>query len=219
VALAIFDLDNTLLAGDSDHMWGTFLCEHGIVDAAYYQQENDRFYDDYVEGTLDIYEFLRFALKPLRDNDLEQLKELRAKFMQERIEPIILAAGEALIDKHRHAGDTLLIITATNAFVTTPIAERLGIEHLLATEPEMVDGRYTGELEGIPCYQEGKVRRLRQWLWQHNANLKGSIFYSDSHNDIPLLETAEKAVAVDPDDALREYAAKQQWPIISLRGS
>lgn len=217
MALAIFDLDNTLLSGDSDHMWGTFLCEHGIVDAAYYQRENDRFYDDYVEGTLDIYEFLRFALKPLSENNLEGLLQLREQFMQEKIEPIILPAGLELIDKHRQAGDTLIIITATNTFVTAPIAERLGIEHLLGTEPEMVDGRYTGEVAGIPSYREGKIKRLNQWLWEYNADLKGSIFYSDSHNDIPLLETVEKAVAVDPDDALRDYATKNQWPIISLR--
>lgn len=218
MALAIFDLDNTLLAGDSDHMWGTFLCEQGVVDADYYKQQNDRFYDDYVEGSLDIYEFLQFALKPLSDNDLEQLKTLRARFMRERIESIILPAGEALIEKHRQAGDTLLIITATNAFVTAPIAKRLGIEHLLATEPEMVDGRYTGKVDGIPSYQEGKIKRLNQWLFEHGTSLKGSVFYSDSHNDIPLLETVEQPVAVDPDDALRVYATKREWPIISLRG-
>lgn len=217
MALAIFDLDNTLLAGDSDHMWGSFLCEHGIVDAAYYQRENDRFYDDYLEGTLDIYEFLRFALKPLSENNLEGLLKLREQFMQEKIESIILPAGLELIEKHRQAGDTLIIITATNTFVTAPIAQRLGIEHLLGTEPEMVDGRYTGEVAGIPSYREGKIKRLNQWLWEYNADLKGSIFYSDSHNDIPLLETVDKAVAVDPDDALRDYATKNRWPIISLR--
>ena len=218
LALAIFDLDNTLLAGDSDHMWGEYLVEQGLVDAEHYRQENDRFYRNYQEGTLDIHEYLRFALKPLRDHDLETLHRLREQFLQEKIESIILPAGQELIEKHRADGDTLLIITATNAFITAPIAEQLGIDHLLATDPEMLDGRYTGQVEGIPTYREGKLRRLNQWLWEYGANLKGSTFYSDSHNDIPLLETVENPVAVDPDDHLRDYASRHGWSIISLRG-
>ncbi len=218
MALAIFDLDNTLLAGDSDHMWGTFLAELGVVDAVSYQQENDRYYQAYQEGRLDILEYLRFALKPLSEHEPEQLYQWRDEFLRERIEPIILPAGLALINKHRDAGDTPVIITATNAFITAPIAERLGIEHLIATEPAMENGRYTGEVEGIPCYREGKVTRINEWLFEHDTDLCNSSFYSDSHNDIPLLETVDHPVAVDPDQELTQYAHDRGWPIISLRG-
>lgn len=217
MVLAIFDLDNTLLSGDSDHLWGTFLAEQGVVDAEFYRRENDRFYQAYLEGHLDIFEFLRFSLKPLSEHDPARLREMHKQFMREKIEPIILPAGRALIQKHRDAGDTLMIITATNAFVTAPIAEHLGVTHLLATEPEMVDGRYTGEVAGIPSYREGKIQRLNQWLQGREVDLKGSIFYSDSHNDIPLLEKVDHPIAVDPDDTLQEYATQRNWPIISLR--
>jgi HAD superfamily hydrolase (TIGR01490 family) len=217
LVLAIFDLDNTLLSGDSDHLWGTFLVEQGLVDAEFYQRENDRYYQNYLDGNLDIFEFLRFSLKPLSEYEPARLRALHQQFMQEKIEPIILPAGQDLIQKHREAGDTLIIITATNAFVTAPIAERLGVENLLATEPEMVDGRYTGAVAGIPSYREGKIQRLNQWVEAHGIDLKGSTFYSDSHNDIPLLEQVERPVAVDPDDTLREHAIQRSWPIISLR--
>jgi HAD superfamily hydrolase (TIGR01490 family) len=217
LALAIFDLDNTLLSGDSDYLWGVFLAEQGVVDATYYERENERFYREYREGTLDIFEFLRFSLRPLRDNDPVRMEKLRERFLAEKIDPIILPAGRALIEQHRAAGDTLLIITATNAFVTAPIARRLGVEHLIATEPEMLEGYYTGEISGVPSYREGKVKRLDEWLRQHDQGLAGSSFYSDSHNDIPLLEEVEHPVAVDPDEPLAAYAAARGWPIISLR--
>ncbi len=217
MALAIFDLDNTLLAGDSDHLWGNFLVENNLVDGEYYARENDRFYREYDEGTLDIFEFLRFSLKPLSSNKLTLLHELRERFLIEKIDPIILEAGRDLIKKHSNSGDTTMIITATNSFVTAPIAQRLGIENLIATEPEMIDGRYTGNVAGEPSYQQGKVKRLQGWLQEHNQTLDGSSFYSDSHNDIPLLEQVEKPVAVDPDEALAKHAATQGWPIISLR--
>ncbi|MES9882427.1 MAG: HAD family hydrolase, partial [Sedimenticola sp.] len=183
--LAIFDLDNTLLAGDSDYLWGIFLAEQGVVDEEHYARENERFYQEYKDGELDILEFLRFSLKPLKENPQDRLFTLRDEFMRIKIEPIILNAAKALVEKHRRAGDTLMIITATNAFVTRPIADALGMDHLLATEPEIVDGRYTGEVAGIPCFQHGKVERLEQWLKQQGADLQGSHFYSDSHNDIP----------------------------------
>ncbi|MES9901211.1 MAG: HAD family hydrolase [Sedimenticola sp.] len=215
--LAIFDLDNTLLAGDSDYLWGVFLAEQGVVDGDHYERENERFYREYKEGVLDIYEFLRFSLTPLKENPLERLHALRAEFMRLKIEPIILPRAKALVEKHRDAGDTLMIITATNAFVTRPIADVLGIEHLLATDPEMVDGCYTGEVAGTPCFQQGKVERLEQWLQQQGASLEGSHFYSDSHNDIPLLQQVERAVAVDPDEKLLAMAKQRQWPVISLR--
>ena len=217
MALAIFDLDNTLLDGDSDYLWGVFLSEKGIVDRDYYEQENQRFYDDYKAGRLDIYAFLRFSLRPLKENSLEALLAWREEFMRDCIEPIILPAGRALIEKHRNAGDTLLIVTATNAFVTAPIAERLGVEHLIATDPEMVDGRYTGEVAGEPSFKEGKVIRLHRWLGAHSQDLSGSSFYSDSHNDIPLLEKVENPVAVNPDEQLAARAEVSGWPVISLK--
>ncbi len=217
MSLAIFDLDNTLLGGDSDYLWGQFLVERGIVDGDLYKQENDRFYREYAEGTLDIFEFLRFALRPLRDNDPARLEQLREEYLAEKIDPIILPASRELIQRHREAGDILMIITATNAFVTAPIAERLGIEHLIATNPEQIDGRYTGEVAGEPSYREGKVNRLNSWLQKHGETLDGSSFYSDSHNDIPLLERVCRPVAVDPDDLLSAHATAQGWPIISLR--
>lgn len=219
MALAIFDLDNTLLEGDSDYLWGMFLVENNLVDGDYYARENERFYREYDEGTLDIFEFLQFSLKPLSDNAPELLNELRERFIQEKIEPIILQAGRDLIAKHEKSGDIMLIITATNSFVTTPIAEILGIEHLIATEPEMIDGRYTGKVAGEPSYREGKVNRLTTWLKQHNQTMRGSSFYSDSHNDIPLLELVDHPVAVDPDQTLSQHATANGWPIISLRES
>ncbi len=217
MSLAIFDLDNTLLAGDSDYLWGVFLAEQGVVDGAYYERENERFYREYREGRLDIFEFLRFSLKPLRENDPSRLRRLREQFLEEKIDPIILPAARDLIARHRSAGDTLLIITATNAFVTAPIAERFGIENLIATDPEVVDGRYTGEVAGEPSYREGKVVRLNHWLQSRGETLQGSSFYSDSHNDIPLLEQVDHPIAVDPDEQLAAHASAQGWPIISLR--
>ena len=215
--LAIFDLDNTLLDGDSDYLWGVFLSAKGIVDRDYYERENQKFYDDYKAGTLDIYAFLRFSLRPLKDNSLASLEAWREEFLRQCIDPIILPAGRALIEKHRAAGDTLLIITATNAFVTTPIAARLGVENLIATDPEMVDGRYTGEVAGEPSYKEGKVTRLNRWLQAHGQDMAGSSFYSDSHNDIPLLERVAYPTAVDPDPQLLSRAQDSGWPIISLK--
>jgi HAD superfamily hydrolase (TIGR01490 family) len=217
MALAIFDLDNTLLAGDSDHLWGQFLAARGLVDADYYVRENERFYHDYQQGTLDIHAFLRFALRPLRDHPRARLEALRAEFMRERIEPIMLPAGCALIARHRQAGDTLLIITATNAFVTLPIAAAFGVPHLIATDPEERDGAYTGEVAGIPAFREGKVRRLEAWLEERGRDLAGSSFYSDSHNDLPLLLKVDRPAAVDPDDQLRAQAEARGWPILTLR--
>ena len=217
MALAIFDLDNTLLCGDSDHLWGDFLVEQGVVDAEIYKQANDRFYQEYNEGKLDIFEFLAFSLKPLSEHAPETLYAWREQFVAEKIEPIILPAGLQHIEKHRAAGDTLLIITATNAFVTAPIAQRLGIEHLIATTPEMVNGHYTGQVAGTPSYKEGKIERLNQWLSKNHHNLDGSCFYSDSHNDIPLLEIVDTPIAVDPDESLTQHAQNRGWPIISFR--
>lgn len=217
MSLAIFDLDNTLLGGDSDYLWGRFLVEKDLVDGDFYERENLRFLHEYEAGTLDIREFLEFSLKPLSTMTPRQLAALHRQFMAEKIQPIILGKGRALIDRHRQAGDTPLIVTATNSFVTRPIADALGIEHLIATEPERLDGRYTGRVNGVPSFREGKVTRLTDWLRQQGENLAGSWFYSDSHNDLPLLEMVEHPVAVDPDDTLRDHARSRGWPVISLR--
>ena len=217
MALAIFDLDNTLLAGDSDYLWGQYLVEQGLVDAAEYAAANERFYREYLNGTLNNDEYLAFALAPLARHEPDLLHAWRRHFIAEKIRPLVLPAAQALIQEHRRRGDTPLIITATNRFVTEPIAELLGIEHLLATEVEVVDGRYTGRPTGIPSFREGKIRALKRWLEQHQETLAGSWFYSDSHNDIPLLRYVEHPVAVDPDDKLRAYAEQHGWPIISLR--
>lgn len=217
MALAIFDLDNTLLGGDSDHAWGEFLCRRGLVDDAAYRAANDRFYAAYQAGTLDIRAYLAFALQPLVGEDPATLTAWHAEFMTAHIEPMLLPKAEALLARHRRQGDTLLIITATNRFVTGPIADRLGVDALLATDPAMVDGRYTGDVDGTPCFREGKVTRLHAWLDEHGHSLNGSWFYSDSHNDLPLLETVAHPVAVDPDPELTRIAGQRGWPVISLR--
>jgi HAD superfamily hydrolase (TIGR01490 family) len=217
LSLAIFDLDNTLLGGDSDYLWGRFLVEQGHVDGAYYERENQRYYEEYKAGTLDIYEFLRFSLKPLAEHDMATLQQWHRQFMAEKITPIMLPKATALLQKHRQAGDTLLIITATNSFVTAPIAEVLGVDKLIATDPELRHGHYTGEVSGTPCFQHGKVTRLNAWLAQNGQNLADSWFYSDSHNDLPLLELVSHPVAVDADDTLAAHAKARSWPHISLR--
>ena len=215
--LALFDLDNTLLAGDSDHSWGEFLCQRGLVDAVAYQARNDAFYADYCAGKLDVVAYQNFSQAILGRTEMAQLAQWHAEFMREVIEPIILAKGEALLAQHREAGDKLVIITATNRFVTAPIAARLGVDTLLATECGMQDGRYTGQITGVPCYQGGKVVRLGEWLQETGYSLDDSYFYSDSRNDLPLLEQVAHPVAVDPDDTLRASAGERGWPVLSLR--
>ncbi len=216
MALAIFDLDNTLLAGDSDYLWGKFLVDQGEVDGELYESTNQRFYDDYKAGTLDIFAFLKFSLAPLTRLTDQRLAELQNQFMDDIIQPLVSPNALALVDKHRQSGDTLLIITATNSFITSPIASVFGIEHLLATEPELVDGRYTGKVAGTPCYQDGKVIRLESWIAEHNQNLIDSWFYSDSHNDLPLLSKVAHPIVVDPDDILRRHAQDHGWKILHL---
>lgn len=217
MSLAIFDLDNTLIAGDSDHSWGEFLIQKQLVDAQTYRRQNDLFYQSYKDGTLDILAYQRFSLAPLTHYNMGELAVLHAEFMANCIEPMMLERAGCLLQRHRAQGDFLLIITATNSFVTRPIASRLGVDDILATDPEIRDGKYTGEIVGTPCFQQGKVIRLAQWLAIHNQSLDGSYFYSDSINDLPLLEQVTHPVAVDPDDRLREIAQTRQWDIISLR--
>ncbi|WP_308388735.1 HAD family hydrolase [Acidithiobacillus sp. AMEEHan] len=224
MALAIFDLDNTLLAGDSDHAWLEFLSTLGIVDGEELRRANDRYYRDYMNGELDMGDFLRFVLAPMAAHPRRQLDAWHCQYMQERVLPMITDASRALVRKHADAGDTLLIITATNRFVTAPIAVELGVPTLLATEAECDEyGEFTGRSYGIPCFQEGKVERLRQWLgaqglpWENS--LSTAYFYSDSHNDLPLLELVGNPVAVDPDKILLATAQERGWPILSLHGS
>lgn len=217
MALAIFDLDHTLLSGDSDHAWGQFLVDNKIVEPERSQQQNNYFYEQYKKGCLDIEEYLEFALKPLTEHPLEKMLSLREVFIEERIKPLITDKARALIKKHEEAGDDLLIITATNAFVTRPIANLLGFAELIAPEPELIDGEYTGGITGIPSFQQGKVTRLEMWLAEKNIDLAGAFFYSDSHNDLPLLNIVDNPVAVDADDILTNTAKNNDWPIISLR--
>ncbi len=217
MSLAIFDLDNTLLAGDSDYLWGQFLVENGIVDRAHYEQANARFYKDYQDGCLDIEQFLAFALAPLARYEVDNLHRWREAFIAKKIQPILLPAARSLIEKHRTIGDVPVIITATNSFVTESIAKLYGIEHLIATTPEFRGDRYTGRFIGTPCFRDGKVARLEEWLAEQNHDLAGSWFYSDSHNDLPLLSRVAHPVAVDPDETLADYARGKGWPMISLR--
>ncbi len=217
MSLAIFDLDNTLISDDSDYLWGQFLVDQGIVDKVQYEQANIKFYEDYKQGNLDIVEFLQFSLAPLAKNDTEQLYKWRAQFIEEVIKPIQLKPAIRLVNKHRFKGDTVMIITATNRFVTEPIAKLFGIDILLATTPEFINGQYTGNFEGTPCFQEGKVTLLNEWLETSGETMKNSSFYSDSYNDLSLLEIVDNPFAVDPDDTLRQYATEANWPCISLR--
>ncbi|WP_319379828.1 HAD family hydrolase [Thiomicrorhabdus sp.] len=217
MALAIFDLDNTLIAGDSDYLWGEFLVQKGYVDAEAFAETNARFYEDYKNGSLDIYAYQRFALKPLSEQTMETLGEWHREFMQEFIEPIVLPKALDLVEKHKQQGDDIMIITATNTFITRPIGLRYGIRTLLGTEGEIKNGRYTGEVAGTPTFQEGKVTRLNEWLQQNHQNLEGSYFYSDSHNDLPLLKQVDHPVVVDGDEKLLAHAKANNWPTMSLR--
>ena len=217
MSLAIFDLDNTLLADDSDYLWGRFLVEQGIVDGDAYERDNQQFFDQYRAGTLDIQAFLTFMLRPLAEHPLEQLLAWRTQFIEEKIRPILLPKAMELLARHRADGDTLLIITATNRFLTGPIAELFDVPNLLATEAEFADGGYTGHPVGIPCFQHGKVERLNLWLAETGHTLDQSWFYSDSRNDLPLLSQVTYPVAVDPDPILADHAREHGWPIISLR--
>jgi HAD superfamily hydrolase (TIGR01490 family) len=217
VTLAIFDLDNTLIQGDSDHAWSEFLIQQGLVDPTSVAEANDRFYQQYLHGGLNIQEYLEFALSFLAGKTVDGMAALHRTFMEESIEPMMLPKAFDLIQKHKDQGDTLLIITATNRFVTEPIAKHLGIDNLIACEPEIVDGRYTGKSFGTPSFQHGKVERLQDWLAEQQEELTGAWFYSDSHNDLPLLERVDNPVAVNPDDSLRQTASERNWPILDLR--
>jgi HAD superfamily hydrolase (TIGR01490 family) len=220
VNLALFDLDNTLLAGDSDYEWGQFLIARGILSRDAYEAQNARYFEHYKAGTLDIHEYLGFALGPLAAHGAEELALWRAEFMRSRILPMITPGARALVAGHLGAGDLCAVVTATNSFVTAPIAREFGVPHLIATEPEVAAGRFTGRVAGTPCFREGKVRRVDEWLaalGHRLGDFGDSRFYSDSHNDLPLLERVRHPVAVDPDSALAAEATRRGWPRITLR--
>ncbi len=218
--LALFDLDNTLLAGDSDYNWSLFLISEGLLDAKTHHDRNEQFYADYKNGCLNIVEFLKFQLKPLSEHPRAFLDELHKKYMQKVIRPMMTVKAQNLVDNHKVAGDLCVVITATNSFVTKPIATAYGIEHLIGSDPEMVNDEYTGGVTGVPTYKEGKVIRLNQWLADRGKKLgdfEHSYFYSDSHNDLALMKLVTNPVAVDADAILSAYAEERAWPQISLR--
>ena len=215
--LAIFDLDETLIAADSDHEWGQFVVDKGLVDAEEHTKRNDAFYQQYKAGQLDIDEYLQFSCSVLTQYSIEDLHRFRSEFVAQRILPIILDKAQTLVKKHRDQGDTLLVITSTIEFVTRPIVDQFGIDTLIAPDPEIISNRSTGRIVGVPSFAAGKVTRLEQWLAGQPDSLQGSVFYSDSHNDLPLLRMVDNPVAVDPDPILRLEAEENQWPIISLR--
>ena len=219
--LSLFDLDNTLLACDSDYEWGQFLVDRGVLDRETYEAQNKTYFDQYVAGTLDIHEYLGFALRPLAQHSGEELARWHADFMRSRIVPTIGAPARELVQSHLAAGDLCAIVTATNSFVTRPIANEFGVQHLIATEPETREGRFTGRVAGTPCFREGKIRRVEEWLAAQGrtlAEFAASMFYSDSHNDLPLLARVTRPVAVDPDPQLAAEARRRGWAVISLRG-
>ena len=218
--LALFDLDNTLLAGDSDFQWGQFLISKGLLNEQEHLAKNIAFYEDYKAGRLDIYAFLDFQLKPLSEHKRAELDALHQEYMAQKIRPMITDKARALVEKHRQNGDLLMIITATNSFVTSPIAREFGIDYLIGTTPEEVDGEFTGKVVGTPSFQTGKITRLNEWLAERDQTLQDfemTWFYSDSHNDLPLMKLVDKPVAVDPDAILQSYAEEAGWPVISLR--
>lgn len=219
MALALFDLDNTLLNGDSDHGWGMYLAEIGAVDPIEQKEKQDFFYQQYLDGELNIEEFCEYQFQILASTPLVKLNEWHNGFMEAVIKPMIQSGKAGLLDKHREAGDEILIITATNDFVTTPIAKLLGVDTILATTAEFDGYRFTGKLSGTPCFQDGKIKRLEQWLENQgrqltDETLAGSYFYSDSINDLPLLEIVETPIAVTPDEKLRKHAVDHNWDII-----
>ncbi|HEV2111995.1 MAG TPA: HAD family hydrolase [Gammaproteobacteria bacterium] len=213
--LALFDLDHTLLDGDSDSLWGRYLVHQGVLDADEYRQASARYYAEYVSGRLDIHEFLAFGLRSLKDNPPERLEAWRASFVRECIVPRIPKASRELLA--RHAEHSCAIITATNSFIIAPIAAELGVPHLIATEPEQLDGRYTGRVSGAPCFREGKVTKLDAWLQRNRLDPAETWFYSDSHNDLPLLERVTHPTAVNPDEVLTRVARERGWPVIQLK--
>lgn len=220
LTLALFDLDNTLLAGDSDFEWAQFLITQGVVDGELHAARNREFYEQYKAGTLDIHEFLDFQLQPLARHPRAQLDAWHREFMQKNILPIAGAKARALVRRHLDSGALCAVVTATNSFVTAPIAREFGIPHLIGTIPAQENGAFTGKPRGTPSFREGKIARVEEWLESmglHWSSFARSWFYSDSHNDLPLLGKVSDPVAVDPDDTLKAHAKAAGWAILSLR--
>ena len=218
--LAIFDLDNTLLNGDSDYNWSLFLIQEGVLNRTAYEKRNEEFYKAYQSGNLDVYAYCEFQFKTLQDNPRALLNEWRVKYLSNIIKPMITKAAFDLVESHRERGHQLLIITATNSFITKPIADLFGIDDLIGTDPEEVDGQFTGRVTGTPSFQEGKITRLYSWLESKQLSFDAfekTFFYSDSMNDIPLLEIVSNPVATNPDSTLQKKAIDNDWPIIHLR--
>jgi HAD superfamily hydrolase (TIGR01490 family) len=217
--LVLYDLDNTLLAGDSDYEWAQFLIDQGVLERATYEERNQEFFDQYKAGRLDIYAFLDFQLAPLAQYPRAQLDAWHRQFMEQKILPLISAAARRLVRHSLEEGHLCAIVTATNSFVTAPIAREFGVPHLVATEPEQVDGRFTGKVHGTPCFREGKVTRVEQWLaglGRRWTDFSESRFYSDSHNDLPLLQRVTRPIAVRPDHPLKQAALARGWEVIAL---
>ena len=217
--LVLFDLDNTLLTGDSDYEWAQFLIEQGVLERASYEHRNQEFFDQYKAGTLDIHAFLDFQLAPLAQYPRARLDAWHAQFMALKILPLITGAARALVAQYLQRGYLCAIVTATNSFVTAPIAREFGVAHLVATEPEEAAGEFTGRVSGIPCFREGKITRVEQWLAAQGRrwnDFSESRFYSDSHNDLPLLERVTRPIAVRPDPVLRQTALARGWDVIAL---
>ncbi|MCB1895684.1 MAG: HAD family hydrolase [Zoogloeaceae bacterium] len=218
--LVLFDLDNTLLRGDSDFEWAQFLISRGVLDREIYEARNQSFFDQYKAGTLDIHEFLDFQLAPLARHDRETLDRWHTEFMQSRVVPMIGRPARDLVMRHRQEGALMAIVTATNSFVTGPIARAFDIPHLVATIPAQEGGRFTGKPRGLPAFKDGKIARVEAWLESLGlffGSFTRSWFYSDSHNDLPLLERVTSPVAVDPDPNLEQTAINRGWPVISLQ--
>ncbi|MDB4041907.1 HAD family phosphatase [Methylophilaceae bacterium] len=218
--LAIFDLDNTLLNGDSDYNWSLFLIEHGVLDSDLYKERNEQFFKEYQSGNLDVFAYCEFQFKTLKDNPRELLDELRSDYVKKIINPMITKEAKDLVESHRKENHKLLIITATNSYITRPIADLFGIEDLIGTDLEELNGEFTGKVSGLPSFQEGKIIRLNSWLEKRGLifeELEKTFFYSDSMNDIPLLEKVSNPVAANPDEILEKKATKENWPIIYLR--
>ena len=214
--LLIFDLDNTLLAGDSDRNWGIFLAEQKVVGSSYLD-ESEKFYNNYYDGSLDIDGFLSFCLKPLIENDMSYLLELRKQFIEDKIKPIITEPGREIINQAIEDGKTVIIATATNDFVTRPIADLFNVRTLIATEFEVINQKFTGKVLNTPCFREGKVSKVKKWVDDNNFDLSKASFYSDSFNDLPLLEKVRNPVIVDGDDKLLEIGKNRNWDCISFR--
>lgn len=218
--LILFDLDNTLLAGDSDFAWAQFLIGKGVLDREVQEAKNVLFYEQYKAGTLDIFEFLDFQLAPLARHPRVELDAWHREFMEQSVRPMITTKSRALVREHLDSGALVAVVTATNAFVTGPIVREFGIPHLVATIPAQEGGAFTGKPRGLPAFKAGKIERVEAWLESlglHFGSFARSWFYSDSHNDLPLMQRVSDPVAVDPDDTLRTHARAQGWPVISLR--